>query len=732
MNIISDASDEGASNARALPAQELVWRLLGNRAQDFDVLIDERAEDVDHFSVKASGGRVALKGTSGVAVASALRHYLAHACRLQITRDSGPALLPARLPDHEFEQRESPWTHRYYLNFCTFSYTTAFWDWNQWEREIDLMALHGVDLPLSLVGNEAVWYSVFKEYGVPERELLAFIGSAAFLPFTWHGSVRNHGGPLTLDWIESHLALGQRIVKRQRSLGMKTVLPGFGGYVPESLASASSFQVEWMGKTNRVLGTTDALYSQVGLALLAEQERLFGSDGYYAIDPFIEGIPEIDADVSRDLHQSAVAQRAGQIVEMLTRHCARNVWVLMSWPFQYRADYWTPERITAALAPVPSKNLLVQDTWAEHAPTWRQTNEFEGRPWLWTMLHNFGGRPGMHAALNVISRAPFQARKDGARTLSGLGIAPESLDHDPVAYELMADATWQDREIELDAWIRTYIHNRYGRTSPSIQEAWAILLREVYTRSDRTGPVRSIVMSRPRVDKGAVPEGLLNMSEEFISNDLSRDLARAWELLLADAASASVNPALSRDLVDVGLEVLTRTADAIHLRLRTHFAVGDVERFERAAARFLQCIDGVDQLAHCYPGYRLSKWLNDAASWAKSDRERKRLIGDAALLVTSWFAPGAPLQDYAGHHWSGLVSGYYRQRWAMWLTALRRALGGQQFEGEAFRDSLAVFETAWQADPVFQEPPNAEPLEISNLLSEWNQDTMDLLASEKI
>ena len=34
----------------------------------------------------------------------------------------------------------------------TASYSSAFWDWRRWEREIDWMALHGVNLPLAFTG----------------------------------------------------------------------------------------------------------------------------------------------------------------------------------------------------------------------------------------------------------------------------------------------------------------------------------------------------------------------------------------------------------------------------------------------------------------------------------------------------------------------------------------------------------------------------------------------------
>ncbi|MCZ4513404.1 alpha-N-acetylglucosaminidase N-terminal domain-containing protein, partial [Streptomyces sp. ActVer] len=74
-------------------ARQLLQRLLGDRAAEFtaDVVPVGDGHDVDRpdwFEVDAGPGGVALRGSSGVAVASALRWYLRTACRTQITWDA--------------------------------------------------------------------------------------------------------------------------------------------------------------------------------------------------------------------------------------------------------------------------------------------------------------------------------------------------------------------------------------------------------------------------------------------------------------------------------------------------------------------------------------------------------------------------------------------------------------------------------------------------------------------
>ena len=59
----------------------------------------------------------------------------------------------------------------------------AFWDWERWEKEIDWMALHGVNLPLAITGTETVWYNVLQKLGYNKTEINEFISGPGF--FAW-------------------------------------------------------------------------------------------------------------------------------------------------------------------------------------------------------------------------------------------------------------------------------------------------------------------------------------------------------------------------------------------------------------------------------------------------------------------------------------------------------------------------------------------------------------------
>jgi alpha-N-acetylglucosaminidase len=168
------------------------------------------------------------------------------------------------------------------------------------------------------------------------------------------GCTNGWGGPLSDDWIDEHAELGGRILERQRSLGMRPVLPGFAGHVPDELADADAREVEWQGFRTTVLQPGTDRFHEVATAYLGEQIRRYGTDHLYAVDPFIEMVPPTgDRGYLRDL--------AASIYEGMAAVDPRAVWVLQGWPFHYHRDFWTPQRMRAFLDGIPTDRVLIVD-----------------------------------------------------------------------------------------------------------------------------------------------------------------------------------------------------------------------------------------------------------------------------------------------------------------------------------------------------------------------------------
>jgi alpha-N-acetylglucosaminidase len=183
LTILCHAAGRSQFNAKSSLA--LINRVIPDRASGFLVEGLQTKEKGDVFEIESRNNKIVLRGNNGIAVASALYYYLTHFCHCQITWNGTNLKMPKLLPRVPKKLHQvSPYPYRYYLNYCTFNYSMSWWDWKRWEKEIDWMALHGINMPLAVTGEEYTWLSVYKEMGLQKRTCNLFF--AARLIF--HGS----------------------------------------------------------------------------------------------------------------------------------------------------------------------------------------------------------------------------------------------------------------------------------------------------------------------------------------------------------------------------------------------------------------------------------------------------------------------------------------------------------------------------------------------------------------
>lgn len=168
-----------ASWAMASPVTGLLERIDKGASKKF--IIEQVKSDADFFELDQKGDKVVIRGNNYVSIATGLNWYLKYYAGIHLSWNGMQAKLPAVLPPvTKKERRETTLPYRYDLNYCTFSYSMAFWDWNRWEKEIDWMALHGINIPLAVTGAEAVWHNVLDKLGYTKTEINEFISGPGF------------------------------------------------------------------------------------------------------------------------------------------------------------------------------------------------------------------------------------------------------------------------------------------------------------------------------------------------------------------------------------------------------------------------------------------------------------------------------------------------------------------------------------------------------------------------
>lgn len=87
---------------------------------------------------------------------------------------------------------------------------------------------------------------------------------------------------------------------------------------------------------------------------------------------------------------------------------------------------------------MPQGRLVLLDLFADEHPVWTRTSALYGHPFIWCMLHNFGGNSAMYGALPAVAEGVSSALKAAPDNLVGVGMAPEGIEQNPAVYEFMA------------------------------------------------------------------------------------------------------------------------------------------------------------------------------------------------------------------------------------------------------------------------------------------------------
>lgn len=667
----------------------------------------------DTFEIDAAQGLVTLRGSSTLSLCAAFNYYLEQYCHCQVSQCGSQLKLPKKLPAVQPKiRKETPYQYRFFYNHCTFSYTMPWWTWPQWEKEIDWLALQGVNAPYAFLGQEAIWQRLYERVGISRDYLRSnFFAGPAHLAWHWMGNLDGFGGPLPQKVIDGHLKLQKKIVTRMRSLGMTPVLPAFAGHVPPAITNRfPRARVKTMGTWSAsayptcLLDPNDPLFKEIGYAYIKEQTMLIGSDHLYSADPFTENMPP-----SRD---TAFLRKMGRtIYESMANVDRKAVWFLNGWMFSFDRNFWQPEQVKAFFSSVPKDNLVLIDLHCDSNPMWSSHSGFYGKPWIWTVLHNFGGNNTMHGRMPLMATEPARIlHAPNAGTLAGLGFAMEGSIQSPVLYALWNDLFWITNAVELDTWIKQYAWQRYGRNLPPAEQAWTILKDTVYSWNTSRA-VGSIIEGLPTFDQHS----------RWVYTEVWYDplkLVEAWELLDSCNKQLHAVDTYQYDVVDVARQVLANLATPLQNAVTAAYIDKDREALHEACGVFLDLMRDMDSLLATRPEFLLGAWLEDARRWGATPEEKDRMEWNARNILTHWEKGQASLNDYAHRQWAGLIRGYYLPRWQLFFNHLDHCIASNTpVNFGEIHSGIIRQEEAWIAGHEhYPSKPEGDPAETARRL----------------
>ncbi len=727
---LSAAEVDVSAAAQREAAGDLIGRVTSKIRDAFDLEIIPAVEGKDVYELSSREGRIVLRGNNGISLASAYHHYLRDYLKVQYSLWGDQMTLPEELPPVPEDVRVvSRRQFRHFFNYCTFNYTATWWDWDQWQRMIDFLAMHGVNMPLSVVGVEGVWYHSLLEVGFTDEEARAFIAAPVYLSWQWMSNLEGTGGPIPKSWIDSHLDLGRRIMDRQLSLGMTPIVNGFSGHVPRSFKdkfpdARIDIKGKWAGGSFQgaaQLDPTDPLFDRFGAIYLNNQIELLGTGHYYITDPFHEGAPPVEGD-------AYLKQVAERISALFTSVDPKAIWCMQSWSIRL-----------PIVRSVEREKLLVMN----YAKTKKLP---EGYWYTGGVATNFGGRTIMQGPLKQLAANRFVADED--KHCVGFGFWAEGLSDNPVTCHLALDMNWAAGPIDLSGWLKGYARRRYGFSSDEVDQAWQLLVNEGPYMRGGYG-YSSMLAARP----GLYPpkSGPNNSLAKTYFYD-TKKLAEATGLLLGAADLGKASAGFRYDAADWTRQCLSNLVAYKQGAITRAFLAGDREALAEAGADFDELLTDIDEITSSVPQMHMGRWLADAEAWAENDRQRAYYRQYAATLVTIWGRdPGRrpSLYDYAWREWGGLIGTFYKRRWEIFTAELDGRLArGQTYEEAphaffvkryAFRaddihSKLADFEEAWAAEPPdLPAEPQGDSVDIAvRLFAKYRDDLLAMPAKADI
>lgn len=620
------------------------------------------------FQISTRNGKPWIKGTTLSAVTTGLGWYLNHTANVNLSWNCPTTTLTDLPLPAATEEHTTSAAYRYYLNYCTFSYSMSTWTWERWQQEIDWMALRGINMPLQIIGLEEVWRKfLMEDYGYTADEANAFVGGPCFMAWFGMNNLEGWGGPNPDWWYQRQAELGTKINARMRELGIEPVLPGFAGMVPSNFTAktgiAASGQGNWCGfKRPYIVDSTGGSFASVAANYYKRLKEVMGESQYYSLDPYHEG--------------GAAPANPGQGYKAMNAalHAAKpdSKWVIQSWQ-------WSGAQ-TTCLDNIPVGELIVLDLYSDGRPNYRG---YKGHETVYSTIFNFGGRTGFFGRVQKVIDGYFDART--VASVKGIGAAPEAIEQTPIMYDLLFELPWLDSKPDAAEWVAGYAKRRYSADNADARDAWELLRTSALDcQTALQGPHEAVMCGRPALNINKVSSW--GGSEIFYDQNLTA--TAAYKLLRSGLSGNNYD----YDLTDLVRQAVTDYSKTLLAEMNDAHTAGNTERFNQLKDAFLELMLGVDELLNTHPDFMLGHWTERARAMADevagtTDADRNWLeLNNARTLITTWGPQSASesggLRDYSYRQWGGMVGDFYYQRWKTWFDNGMKVPSGGWFQWE--------------------------------------------------
>ncbi|MFV8327531.1 alpha-N-acetylglucosaminidase TIM-barrel domain-containing protein [Flavobacterium sp. ZS1P14] len=623
----------------------------------------------DRFELLTQNKQLHISATSASAAAMGFNYYLNNFCNQSVSHGAQNLKPLSALPEvTEKRVIETPFGYRYALNYCTYNYSMSFYQWKDWEKELDWMALHGVNLMLAINGTEMVWQKTLAQFGFSDKEIKDFIPGPAYTAWWLMGNLEGWGGPVSNAMIDRQMELQKKMLARMKELGIEPILQGFYGMVPSTLQSKFPSakiveQGKWAGGFQRpaMLSPQDSLFAKMAAVYYQNVKDIYGGCAFFEGDPFHEGGSSKGLDVSLS---------AKNIQKQMQSIFPNSTWVLQGWGGNPRKEL---------LKDLQKDTVLVVDLFGENQNNWETSNAYNGTPWIWCSVNNFGEKPGLYGKLQRVIEEPHRAlQTPQGHYMKGIGIIPEGILNNPLLYDLSLNSAWGN-PINTDSLLHGYAKYRYGKENIDVSHGLLSLKKSVYGSHTgyQEGCTESLFSARPAKKIESVSSW--GTRKLFYDN---RILEAGLQSFLKASDTFKNSETFQYDITDIARQVVANRGQMAYDSLMKSFGQKNSIGYNRYKKEFLRLMQFQEKLMATNKNFLLGTWIRQAKDFGRTGYEKQLVEKNARMQITFWGPdtnPKTDLHEYAHKEWSGLIKDLYEPRWQLFFEQLDNELAGRPF-----------------------------------------------------
>ena len=651
----------------------IIGRAIGEKyIEQFDLRLDRRLKE-DYFSVASLRGKILLTSNSGVGLASAFNCYLKEVCKCHISRFGKQVDLPHNLPQVNGKiDRKTECKYRYAYNYCTHSYSMAFWTREQWQKEIDFLAMNGVNLVLDILGMEEVYRRFLTKLGYRHREIKNFLVGPAYYAWFYMSNICSLGGPIHDDFFYEKCQMARENHRRMKALGMDIVLQAYTGIMPRDIQKKDREvpvieQGKWKGIERPLIVSPDSVHYVKYAKLFYEcQKEVFGDiTHFFAGDVCHEG---------GKLNKKSAKESFSNVMESMLSFDKDAMWVVQCWAMNP-----TP-LFTKSVKQYREKHILMLDLNAEkinhNANNMARMAKYGNV--LFGLLNNFGGRHGLFGDLPSLLK---DIKTTSARpNFKGLALTAESVNVNPIVTDLFFSCVWQDVE-SIDNWVQEYAIRRYGKENENIAKAMKILIKTAYgndTGALSFGATESMFCRRP-LDPETKMFTARGVGKIPYSKD---DFNEAVKLFLADYDKFKHNECYVYDAVDLLRQSLANRLSTLAKKCASAYKSKDYFAFIDYSKKMMELADTLDRILLNCKDFSFSSYIEPVCEYTEKldDFTKELYMINAKALITTWYcrllADKGNLHDYAHRQMGDLVNSFYKMRWEKLIEQVQIEMDG--------------------------------------------------------